>query len=729
MKSISGTVEKVMFRNEDTGFSVVRLITEPGKLVTIAGVCPIIIPGQFVDCEGEWNTTKRFGKQLNASVIRCGLPRTTEAVAKYLASGRLNSIGQRMAKKLAREFGPEVFEILDSGAEQLLSVPGFSRHRLRKVLDSWQTLRLTEKSFSFLQSNGLTSLDTQRIVNRFGGETIRKVSENPYRLLSEIDSIDFRVVDELGRCLGVDATSELRIRAAIVFLLKEYSSQGHSAYPFDSLLNDLERLLGISRHAIHAELERAESEGSVRREICSGGVLIYLESLWSAEVEVATHIKRLLSDSSDWAKRAEIALHSQESDQLLSLSTSQKEALALSITHKVIVITGGPGVGKTTVVREIISLAERSGARAILCAPTGRAAKRLSESTSKNASTIHRMLEYDAERKDFVRDTNNPLDADLVVVDEVSMIDISLMQKLLRAIANKTHLILVGDIDQLPSIGPGSVLSDLISSEVLPVVRLTEIFRQSERSEIVLNAHKINRGELPDLEWSRDKLSDFYFVSADSANDIVKIILRITCERIPERFSIDPMNVQVLSPMNKGDLGTHVLNKTLQEKLNKAQNTKIQLSGHSFSSGDKVMQLTNDYDKLVYNGDIGTISGINGRTQEVSVQFDGREVYYQFTDLTQLALAYAISIHKAQGSEYPAVVMPVSMLHAGMLERNLLYTAITRARRVVVLVGELKALKLAVEKRFVNRRFSGLSARLRDVKRQFDTDVFNASYL
>jgi len=569
----------------------------------------------------------------------------------------------------------------------------------------------------FLQSYGVGTARAVRIYKTYGAEAISRVTENPYRLALDIHGIGFKTADTIALKLGIAKDSLMRAQAGVRHTLQELGSEGHCALPDEDLVEQASRLLEIKAEIIKQAVTAELKTGNLIRDEIEGQSLIYLASLYRSEAGVAENLKRLAAGGSPWASidpgKAIVWVEDRTG---ISLSSSQAEAIKLALKSKVLVMTGGPGVGKTTLVNSILQIVTAKQVEVLLCAPTGRAAKRLAEATGLVAKTIHRLLEFNPATGGFKRNKDNPLVADLIVVDEASMIDVVLMNQLLRAIADPAVLILVGDVDQLPSVGPGSVLADIIASGLIATVRLTEIFRQAASSHIIVNAHRINKGQMPLKQPDNKELTDFYLIPAESPEEIKEKLIAVVCTRIPERFGLDPIkDIQVLTPMNRGGLGTRSLNIDLQQRLNTSSGAQISRFGSTFATGDKVIQLVNNYDKEVFNGDIGTIESIDSEESSLWIDFDSRRVRYDFNDLDELSLAYAATIHKSQGSEYPAVVIPLSTQHYVMLERNLLYTGVTRGKRLVVIVGQPKALAIAVRNQRSAKRVTALAYRLKSL--------------
>lgn len=715
-EALSGSVERVTFHSEESGFCVLRVkVRGHQDFVTVTGNAASITPGEYLECFGNWFNDKNYGLQFKAYRLTVVPPSTLEGIEKYLGSGMIKGIGPHFAKKLVKAFGENVFDVIEETPERMLELPGIGHKRKDRVVSAWAEQKVIREIMVFLQSYGVGTSRAVRIYRTYGNEAIAKVSENPYRLALDIHGIGFKTADTIAQKLGIPKDSLIRAQAGVRHVLQELSGEGHCACERDKLVETSSKLLEISDDLASTALDTEVKDGNLIEETIDERQILYLTALHKAELGVAASLFRLAEGDAAWSTiNVEKALPWVEGKAGIQLSDSQKRAVALALQNKLLVITGGPGVGKTTLVNSILRIIAAKQAEILLCAPTGRAAKRLSESTGLEAKTIHRLLEFDPKAFGFKRNRDNPLDADIIVVDEASMIDIVLMNQLLKAIPDRSALLLVGDVDQLPSVGPGAVLADIISSAVVPVVRLTEIFRQAATSKIIVNAHRINQGKMPTAAGKQEELSDFYFVPAETPEEISDKVLQIVCERIPKRFGLDAIkDVQVLTPMNRGGLGSRSLNIELQKRLNADSGAQVTKFGWSYGAGDKILQTVNNYDKEVFNGDIGTISSIDMEESELIIEFDGREVKYDFNELDEITLAYAASIHKSQGSEYPAVVIPLATQHFMMLERNLLYTGVTRGKKLVVVIGQSKALAMAVKNKRSARRLTALAHRLR----------------
>jgi len=714
VERIAGSVERVTFHSEESGFCVLRIKVKGKRdLVTVVGSAAAITPGEFVECVGIWHNDRTHGVQFKASQLRTVPPTTLEGIEKYLGSGMVKGIGPHYAKILVKAFGVDVFTVIEETPERLLTLPGIGRKRTDRIIAAWAEQRAIREIMVFLHSHGVGTGRAVRIYKVYGDEAVAKVMENPYRLALDIHGIGFKTADIIAGRLGIAPDSLIRAQAGVRHVLQELSADGHCAAPHEVLVKKSGELLAIADETLaEAIREEVRQENLVAEEI-DGVSCLFLTPLHRAEVGVASGIGRILGGPPPWGRiDADKALPWVEEQTGLSLSPSQKDAVRLALASKALIITGGPGTGKTTLVNGILNILAAKQLGILLAAPTGRAAKRMSETTGREAKTIHRLLEFDPQSFGFKRNREHPLDADLLVIDESSMVDVVLMNKLLAAVPDRAALVLVGDVDQLPSVGPGAVLADLMASGAVPTVRLTEIFRQAATSQIVVNAHRINRGEMP-LNNKTEGLSDFYFVAAATPEEIHAKLLQVVAERIPKRFGLHPVrDVQVLTPMNRGGLGAHALNAELQKVLNGNGEPRVTRFGTTYSPGDKIIQTVNNYTKEVFNGDIGRIVEIDPEENLLRAEYDGRTVEYEFGELDEVALAYATTIHKSQGSEYPAVVIPLAMQHYLLLERNLLYTSVTRGRKLVTIIGQPKALAMAVRNRNVRRRLTNLKARL-----------------
>lgn len=713
---LAGYVERVTYHSADTGFCVLRVKARGHRdLITVVGSAADVRAGEHVQASGRWDTHRDHGVQFKADFLKVTPPTSLEGIERYLGSGMIRGIGPAFAKRLVKAFGERVFDVIEGDPERLLEVDGIGPGRLARITSAWKEQKVVREIMLFLQSHGVGTARAFRIFKTYGVNAIEQVTENPYRLARDIRGIGFKTADQIARKLGIPADSMIRARAGISYALMEAVGQGHCALPADDLLSLAEELLEIGRDRLAEALSLEVGEGNVVPDAVGDRDCVFLPHLWHAEKAIAERVRTLSSGTPLWGGiDTAKALPWAEGKLGVSLASGQRDAVALALSSKFLVVTGGPGVGKTTIMNTVLRILVAKGVRPLLAAPTGRAAKRLSESTGMEAKTLHRLLEFDPKEGGFRKGPEAPLDCDLLVVDESSMVDVPLMASLLKAAPDRAAVIVVGDVDQLPSVGPGQVLADLIGSGAVPVARLTEVFRQAAESRIIVNAHRINAGSMPDLSPPQGD-SDFYFVEAEDPEDAGNKVLRVVAERVPARFGFDPVrDIQVLCPMNRGGVGARALNVLLQDRLNPPlpEAPSVERFGNRYRVGDKIMQVVNDYEKEAFNGDIGFVAAIDADAGEVLVDFDGREVAYLIGELDEIVPAYAVSVHKSQGSEYPVVVIPVMTQHYAMLERNLIYTGITRGRRLVVLVGQRKAIGIAVRGVKDRVRWSKLRERL-----------------
>ena len=707
---LAGLVERVTYHNAENGFCVLRAKARGHRdMVTVVGHAAAIAAGEWITASGEWVNDRTHGQQFKARFLRTSPPNSADGIEKYLASGMIRGVGPVYAKKLVSAFGNKVFDIIEASPHRLREVEGIGPVRAASILAAWAEQKAVREIMVFLHSHGVGTARAVRIFRTYGADAVRVMTENPYRLARDIRGIGFKTADAIAMKLGIAKTAMVRVRAGISYALAEAMDEGHCGLPVAELVPLAERLLEVTQDLIRTALDLELQDGAVIADRIGETDCIFLSGLHGAERAVAERLLSLANGTLPWPWiNPDKALPWVEQRTGLTFAEGQQAAVRLALSAKVMVITGGPGVGKTTIVNAILRILAAKGMRLLLCAPTGRAAKRMSEATSREARTIHRLLEVDPKTGGFRRGPDYPLDCDLLVIDETSMVDVLLMHALLRAVPDHAALLVVGDVDQLPSVGPGQALADLIGSGAVPVVRLTEVFRQAAKSRIIVNAHRINQGQMPDIVRP-DEESDFYYVPADDPEHAVTRIIDLVKTRIPQRFGLDPVrDIQVLCPMNRGGVGARSLNIELQAALNPAGERKVQRFGWTFAPGDKVMQIENDYDKEVYNGDIGYIEQLDLEASEITVNFDGRSIVYGFGELDMLVPAYAATIHKSQGSEYPAVVIPLLTQHYPMLQRNLLYTGVTRGKRLVVLIGQKKAIAIAVRNVAGRRRWSKL---------------------
>jgi exodeoxyribonuclease V alpha subunit len=731
---LAGSIERVTFHSAESGFCVLRIKARGHRdLVTVVGHAAEISAGEWVTVSGTWVNSREHGQQFKASFLKASAPTTAEGIEKYLGSGMIRGIGPIYAGKLVGAFGAAVFEVIEQAPERLREVPGIGKVRAGRIAQAWADQRVVREIMVFLHSHGVGTARAVRIFKTYGNEAVQVMAENPYRLARDIRGIGFRTADAIAARLGIEATAMIRLRAGVNYALLEASGEGHCGLPTAELLKLAGELLAVERPdeapanrvplepaVIQTALDLELSEGSVVADTLAGEGAIFLAHLHRDERRIGEALQELAQGAAPWGTiNAERAIAWVEQRLGLDLAASQQAAVEQALASKVLVITGGPGVGKTTLINAILRILAAKKLRIQLCAPTGRAAKRMAEATGLEAKTIHRLLEFDPAAYGFRRGAELPLECDLLVVDETSMVDVPLMASLLAAIPPEAALLLVGDVDQLPSVGPGQVLADVIASGALPVARLTEVFRQAASSRIITTAHAINAGTIPDLRPpSEGDTTDFYFLPAETPEQAVALILKVVGERIPARFGFDPIGqVQVLCPMARGGCGSRSLNIELQRLLNPDPVEQVERFGWRFAPGDKVMQIANDYEKEVFNGDVGTIDAIDADNSELGVLFptseagvqSSRVVVYGWGELDHLVPAYACTIHKSQGSEYPAVVIPLLTQHYAMLQRNLVYTGLTRGKQLVVLVGQKKALAMAVKNHLGRRRYTKLA--------------------
>ena len=737
---LAGSIERVTFHNADNGFCVLRIKARGHRdLVTVVGHAAEISAGEWVTVSGTWVNSREHGQQFKASFLRSSPPTTAEGIEKYLGSGMIRGIGPIYASKLVAAFGAEVFEVIEQDPARLREVPGIGKVRAGRIAQAWADQKVVREIMVFLHSHGVGTARAVRIFKTYGNDAVQVMAENPYRLARDIRGIGFRTADAIAARLGIEPTAMVRLRAGINYALLEASGEGHCGLPTGALLKLAGELLAVEQpgaeqpdetsgsrrvplepEQIQGALDLELAEGSVVADSLMGEPAIFLAHLHRDEQRIAASLQELAQGAPPWGAIDAIKAIGWVEQRLgLQLAASQREAVQQALASKVLVITGGPGVGKTTLINAILRILAAKKLRIQLCAPTGRAARRMAEATGLEAKTIHRLLEFDPAAYGFRRNAELPLECDLLVVDETSMVDVQLMASLLAAIPPQAALLLVGDVDQLPSVGPGQVLADAINSGVLPVTRLTEVFRQAASSRIITTAHAINAGTIPDLRSPPDgESSDFYFLPAETPEQAVALILKVVGERIPARFGLDPIaQVQVLCPMARGGCGSRSLNIELQKLLNPDPAEQVERFGWRFAPGDKVMQIANDYEKEVFNGDVGTIDAIDSDNSELSVLFPtseagvagSRAVVYGWGELDTLVPAYACTIHKSQGSEVPAVVIPLLTQHYAMLQRNLVYTGLTRGKQLVVLVGQKKALAMAVKNHLGRRRYTKLA--------------------
>ncbi len=711
MDVLAGSVERVTFHSAETGFCVLKVHARGKRdLVPVVGHAPAIAAGEWMTASGRWTTDREHGLQFRAETLQVTPPTGIEGIERYLASGQMRGIGPMMAKRIVAAFGEAVFEIIEAEPARLTEVEGIGKTRAARIVKGWAEQRAVREIMIFLHAHGVGTARATRIFRTYGQDSLKVMAEDPYRLARDIRGIGFRTADAIALRLGLAREAPLRLAAGVSYALQKAMDEGHCGLPVEALVRSAAELLEVAPDLVRCAAALALREGrEVVADTLDGEPCLFLRGLHGAERTMAARLLERAAGAPPWPPiDFGLARPWVEARTGKALSASQAEAVALALSKKLCVLTGGPGVGKTSTLDAILRILTAKGVRVQLAAPTGRAAKRMAEQTGLEARTIHRLLEIDPRNGGFQRDEANPLDADLVVIDETSMVDVPLMHALLKAVPERAALILVGDVDQLPSVGPGQVLADVIASGRVPVARLTEIFRQAAESRIVTSAHRVNTGRLPEAP-PRGEPSDFHTVEIDEPEAGLDTLVELVARRIPRRFGLDPArDIQVLTPMIRGTMGSRNLNHRLQAVLNPDPPALVERFGWRFAPGDRVMETRNDYDRDVFNGDLGTVAALDRAEEALSVDFDGRLVVYPFAELDTLVPAFATTIHKAQGSEYPAVVIPLVTQHRTMLARNLLYTGLTRGRRLVVLVGQKRAIRMAVQDGTVRRRWTKL---------------------
>ena len=706
MTKLRCVVERITYQNAENGYSVMKVkVKGYDDLVTLVGNLLEVPAGSVLLCEGEWRVDKRYGQQFQCQTWEEVMPATAYGIEKYLGSGLVKGIGPKFAKLIVGHFGTDTIEVIETDIERLYEVPGIGKKRVEKIRESWEKQKDIKNVMLFLQGFGVSTAYAAKIYRQYGKESIDKVKENPYRLADDIWGIGFKTADGIARKMGYEMNDERRLRSGLIYTLNQLADEGHCYAEEQQLIATARQLLEADEECIRTAMTHAiETE-----DLMLDGTGIYLPPFYYAECGTANRLSTLVHTKevgSIFTARFDLAKLQRETG--IEYDEVQVEAIRQAIASKVMVLTGGPGTGKTTTTKAIIAALQSAGMRILLAAPTGRAAKRMSEATGMEAKTIHRLLEYNPQ-DGYKRNDENPLEGDALIVDECSMIDIILMNNLTKALPTTMRLVLVGDIDQLPSVGAGNVLRDIIDSGVIPVVRLTRIFRQAQSSRIVMSAHAINRGCFPDI--SNGQHTDFFFMKQEEPEKVAETIVSLVRDRLPKAYRQPMANIQVLTPMQRGVVGAANLNMALQQALN-YNTAALVRGGYTYKEGDRVMQLRNNYDKDVYNGDLGYVHSMDMEERTLTVDFDGQLVEYEVSELDELTLAYATTIHKSQGSEYPIVVMPVLMTHYVMLQRNLIYTGITRAKKICVLVGQTKALAYAIHNMKVLKRNTRLKERL-----------------
>ena len=717
---IKGQVERITYRNEKNSYTIAKMkVGGRHDLVTIVGNLLSVSPGEVLTLKGEWHNHPKFGEQFKITSYESVVPATVKGIERYLGSGLIKGIGPVMAKRLVDKFALETLTVIESNIKRLHEVEGIGDKRIEMIKKAWNDQKEIRDVMLFLRGHEVSPTYGAKIYKQYGKESIKVVQQNPYRLATDIFGIGFITADKIAEKLGISKESQIRAEAGILYVLHQLSDNGHVYYPYEPLVEECKKILGLEREVIVkafgkiAEDRKIIIEDLNTEEFKENNKAVYLGKFHVCEVGVASMLKTLMqfpkqlrsfdrNKAIDWV----------QGELKIQLAENQIHAVKEAIEKKVMVVTGGPGTGKTTIINSIIRIYKKLGQRVLLAAPTGRAAKRMQEATGHEAKTIHRLLEFSPKEGRFKRDEDNPLRADLIVIDEGSMVDTVLMYQFLNAVPREATLILVGDVDQLPSVGAGNVLKDTIDSGSIPTVRLTEIFRQAKESMIIVNAHRVNIGEMPVVEHHRSHPQDFFFFQIEEPEKALEKIIELCRDRIPQRFGYKPIeDIQVLTPMHRGVVGASNLNTELQKCLNPSTD-ELMRGGKTLKVGDKVMQIRNNYDKEVFNGDIGRITRIDREEQEVVVNYDGRAVSYEYPDLDEIVLAYAVSVHKSQGSEYPVVVIPILTQHYMLLQRNLLYTGITRGKKMVVLVGTKTAIAIAIKNNKPQKRYTLLRDRL-----------------
>ncbi len=725
--TLSGQIEKITFTNEENGFTIARVkVPERHELVTVVGTLMAPMPGEILEMRGEWSDHPKFGRQFKVVEYRTRVPATVYGIRKYLGSGMIKGLGPVMAGRIVDRFDQKTLDIIETDIQRLLEVEGIGKKRIDMIAKAWDAQSEIRDVMLFLQGHGVSSGYAAKIFKHYGSQSISVVKQNPYRLASDIFGIGFLTADQIAGKLGFEKNSRLRVEAGILYVLHQLCDEGHVYFPYEPLVSKSCDILDVNREPVISALGKLALDQTIVIEDVNETAdtfkqnikAVYLTRFHLCETGVARRLTTLIhankairdidSDKAiDWVQRR----------LSITLAENQMKAVVWAIENKVLVITGGPGTGKTTIINAVLKIYARLKSGILLAAPTGRAAKRMSEATGFEAKTIHRLLEYSLQKGGFQRHEDKPLECDVLIIDEASMIDTPLMYHLLKAVPPMATFILVGDVNQLPSVGAGNVLNDIIASTVVPVVTLDKIFRQAKTSQIVVNAHKINQGRVPSVSANQatDPQNDFYFIEQEDPEKVLEIILELSKNRIPQRFGFDPVDeIQVLTPMHRGVVGAGNLNHQLQAVLNPGEGG-ITRGDRTYRVNDKVMQIRNNYDKDVFNGDIGRITAIAWESREVLISIDGRAVVYDFSDLDEIVPAYAVSVHKSQGSEYPAVIIPIVTQHYILLQRNLIYTAVTRGKELVVIVGSRKAMTIGVNNNKTRQRYTRLCHRLSSI--------------
>ncbi len=726
LADLSGRIERITYTNAESGFSIAKLAVSGRKdLVTIVGNLMAPYPGEVLTLRGEWTRHPKYGEQFKVAQYTTVVPATAYGIKKYLGSGLIKGLGPVMAGRIVKKFGKKTIDIIEGEIHRLAEVAGIGEKRIQMIHQAWIEQKEIRNVMIFLQTHGVGSGYAVKIFKQYGDRAIAVVKENPYRLAGDIFGIGFVTADRIAAKLGMAVNAPRRVEAGILYVLNQLADDGHVYYPYEPLVTRSREILQVNREVVCRSMAALAAERKIvledlnenPAEFKENNKAVYLSRFHFCETQIAHSLKRLCrAPKSIRTIDVPKAVAWVQQRIALTLAPNQTAAVERALESKVMVITGGPGTGKTTIINAVIRVVQKLRAAVLLAAPTGRAAKRMAEATGIPAKTIHRLLSFSSAKGGFQKNDENPLECDLLVIDEASMVDTVLMHHLVKAVPQGCTLVLVGDVNQLPSVGAGNVLNDIIASGSVPVVRLNEIFRQARTSRIIVNAHRINQGKLPEplppeLQGSK---SDFYFIQQENPEKILDIIIELTRDRIPRRFGVHPVDdIQVLTSMHRGVIGAGNLNAALQEALNPGQQ-EIARGGRTFRVNDKVMQIKNNYDKDVFNGDIGKITRIQLENQEITIRFDQRPVVYDLSELDEIVLAYAVSVHKSQGSEYPVVVIPIHTQHYMLLQRNLIYTAVTRGKRLVVMVGTRKALAIGIGNDKTRKRFTYLRYRLEE---------------
>lgn len=717
---IKGQLERITYHNEENAYTIAKMkVGGRHDLVTVVGNLLSVSPGEVLKLKGEWHNHPKFGEQFKISSYESVIPATVKGIERYLGSGLIKGIGPVMAKRLVTKFGVETLQVIETDTKRLAEVDGIGEKRIGMIKKAWDDQKEIREVMVWLQGNGVSPTYGAKIYKQYGKESVQIVQQNPYRLATDIFGIGFITADKIAEQIGIAKDSLVRAEAGILYVLHQLADDGHVFYPYEPLIEECNKVLGVERDIIVKAIGTIALEKKIiiedlcQEEFKENNKAVYLAKFHVCEVGIASRLKALMQYQKNLrAFDRDKAIEWVQQELVIQLAENQQMAVREAIDKKVMVVTGGPGTGKTTIINSIIKIYEKLGKRVLLSAPTGRAAKRMSEATGHEAKTIHRLLEFSPKEGRFKKNEDTPLNADLIVIDETSMVNTLLMYQFLKAVPKDATLILVGDVDQLPSVGAGNVLKDIIDSGSIPTVRLNEIFRQAKESMIIVNAHRINNGEMPWFTPQGNQPQDFYFFQIEEPEEVLAKIVELCRDKIPQKFGFKPIDdIQVLTPMHRGVVGSANLNQELQKQLNPQQDEFV-TGGKTLKIGDKVMQIRNNYDKEVFNGDIGKISKHDREQHEVVVNYDGRAVPYEYTELDEIVHAYAVSVHKSQGSEYPVVVIPILTQHYMLLQRNLIYTGITRGKQMVVLVGTKKALAIAIKNNKPQKRYTLLRERL-----------------